>query len=116
VARTDEIEHAISEWTARHELDEILRVLGEAEVPSAKIYNIADIAADPHYQAREMIQTLQLADGQQLLVPGVVPKLSETPGETKWLGPELGEHTSEVLSALGYDAAQVATLKAEGVI
>ena len=116
VARTEEIERAIGDWTARCDLDEILRVLGAAEVPSAKIYDIADIVADPHYQARGMFERLQLSDGQELLVPGIVPKLSETPGTTQWLGPELGAHTSEVLSALGYDAEAVAALRSEGVI
>ena len=116
VARTEEIERVIGDWTARCDLDEILRVLGAAEVPSAKIYDIADIVADPHYQARGMFERLQLSDGQELLVPGIVPKLSETPGTTQWLGPELGAHTSEVLSALGYDAEAVAALRSEGVI
>lgn len=116
VARTEEIERAIGDWTARCDLDEILRVLGAAEVPSAKIYDIADIVADPHCQARGLIERLRLGDGQELLVPGIVPKLSETPGTTQWLGPELGAHTSEVLSALGYDAEAVAALRSEGVI
>lgn len=116
VARTDEIECAIGDWTGCHDLDDILQVLGAAEVPSAKIYDIADIVADPHYQARGMIERWRLPDGQELLAPGIVPKLSETPGTTEWLGPELGAHTSEVLAALGYDAEQVAKLKAQGVI
>lgn len=116
VARTEEIEGAISAWTARHDLDGILRVLGAAEVPSAKIYDIADIVADTHYQARGMIEQLQLVDGQPLLAPGIVPKLSVTPGTTAWLGPELGAHTSEVLAGLGYDSAAISALRAEGVI
>jgi formyl-CoA transferase len=116
VTRTEEIEVAISTWTAEHDLDEILRVLGEAEVPSAKIYDIADIVADAHYHARGMIERVHLADGQELLAPGIVPKLSATPGTTAWLGPELGAHTSEVLTALGYDAAKVDALRAAGVI
>ena len=116
VARTEEIERAISNWTACHDLGEILHVLGAAEVPSAKIYDIADIVADPHYQARGMIERLRLADGKELLAPGIVPKLSDTPGTTEWPGPELGAHTSEVLGALGYDAEQVAKLRRDGVI
>jgi formyl-CoA transferase len=63
-----------------------------------------------------MIERVHLADGQELLAPGIVPKLSATPGTTAWLGPELGAHTSEVLTALGYDAAKVDALRAAGVI
>ncbi|HQR53715.1 MAG TPA: CaiB/BaiF CoA-transferase family protein [Burkholderiales bacterium] len=116
VAHTETIEQAISAWTSQHDLDDILRVLGAAEVPSAKIYDIADIVADAHYQARGMIEQLHLADGQTLLAPGIVPKLSATPGATAWLGPELGAHTAEVLSELGYDTAAITALRAEGVI
>ena len=116
VSRTDEIEEVISDWTAHHDLDEILQVLGDADVPSGNIYDIADIVADPHYQAREMIQTRRLKDGQPLLVPGIVPRLSETPGATDWLGPDLGEHTAEVLRGLGYDDERINALRADGVI
>ncbi len=116
VSRTDEIEQVISDWTAHHDLDEILQVLGDADVPSGNIYDIADIVADPHYQAREMIQTRRLKDGQPLLVPGIVPRLSETPGATDWLGPDLGEHTAEVLRGLGYDDERINALRADGVI
>ena len=115
VVRTTEIEGVISEWAMRHDLDEILRVLEEADVPSGKIYDIADIVADSHYRARGMIETRPLKGGEPLLVPGIVPKLSETPGETLWLGPELGEHTSEVLRELGYDDEQIVSLHANGV-
>ncbi|MET0163633.1 MAG: CaiB/BaiF CoA-transferase family protein [Vicinamibacterales bacterium] len=116
VSRTDEIEQVISDWTAHHDLDEILQVLGDADVPSGNIYDIADIVADPHYQAREMIQTRRLKDGQPLLVPGIVPRLSETPGATDWLGPDLGEHTAEVLRGLGSDDERINALRADGVI
>ena len=85
------------------------------EVPSGKIYDIADIAADAHYRARDMIQEFRLADGQPVTLPAIVPKLSETPGETKWLGPRLGEHTAEILGALGYAADEQERLKRLGV-
>ena len=116
VARTEEIESVISDWVARHDLTHVLAVLDKAEVPSGKIYDIADIAADAHYHAREMIQELRLPGGKPLQVPGIVPRLSATPGETRWLGPKLGEHTAEVLSGLGYSRDELAGLKQRGVI
>jgi formyl-CoA transferase len=116
VARTDEIEKVIGDWVAANDLDAVLAVLEKADVPSGKIYDIADIAKDAHYAAREMLRSHPLKDGKSVKLPGIVPKLSETPGGTKWVGPELGEHTAEVLSRLGYDAAQQKELKKRGVI
>ncbi len=116
VARTGEIEKVIGDWVAGHDLDRVLEVLEKADVPSGKIYDIADIVRDAHYAAREMIGSYQLKDGKSLKLPGIVPKLSETPGETKWVGPALGEHTAEVLSALGYGVEQQRELKKRGVI
>jgi formyl-CoA transferase len=116
VARTGEIEKVIGDWVAAHDLDRVLEVLEEADVPSGKIYDIADIARDVHYAARGMIGEHRLEDGNTVKLPGIVPKLSETPGETKWIGPALGEHTAEVLSALGYGVEQQRELKKRGVI
>ncbi|OGA54280.1 MAG: hypothetical protein A3G24_05635 [Betaproteobacteria bacterium RIFCSPLOWO2_12_FULL_62_13] len=116
VARTGEIERVISDWVGEHDLDHVLAVLEKAEVPSGKIYDITDIAGDAHYRARDMIREFRLKDGKRLKLPGIVPKLSETPGETKWLGPELGEHTAEILSALGYSTEEQRELKSCGVI
>ena len=116
VARTEEIESVISDWVARHDLERVLEVLDKAEVPSGKIYDIADIAADAHYRARDMIQEFRLSDGTPLKAPGIVPRLSETPGETRWLGPKLGEHTAEVLAGLGYSSDELADLKRRGAI
>lgn len=116
VARTEEIEQAIGGWVAAHDLEHVLEVLERAEVPSGKIYDIADIARDPHYAARGMIQQFRLKDGTMLKLPGIVPKLTETPGEVRWIGPELGEHTAEVLSALGYDEESQRGLRQRGVI
>jgi formyl-CoA transferase len=115
VKRTQELDRAIGEWTATVTLDEALAVLEKAEVPSGRIYSIADIAADLHYQARGMIERHKLGD-DDLLLPGIVPKLSATPGGTKWIGPKLGEHTDEVLRSLGYDDARLASLRASGVV
>jgi formyl-CoA transferase len=115
VARTGELDRAIGEWTSRHDLDAVLAILEKAEVPSGRIYSIADIAADLHYQARGMIERHKLGD-KDLLLPGIVPKLSQTPGETKWIGPRLGEHTGEVLAQLGYTEGEIAAMKDRGVV
>jgi formyl-CoA transferase len=116
VLRTAELDSAIEGWTRTRGLDEALEALEQAEVPACRIYDAADIVNDAHYRARGMIQQHQLPDGKLVKLPGIVPKLSATPGETRWLGPGLGEHTAEVLAALGYDAAVQADLRARGVI
>jgi formyl-CoA transferase len=71
---------------------------------------------DPQYMARQMIQRFKWQDGQEITLPSVTPKLSETPGETRWLGPELGEHTDEVLQSLGYDSDHIARLHAQQIV
>jgi formyl-CoA transferase len=116
VKHTERIETAIRDWTWAHSLEEVLETLERAEVPAGRIYDIADIVADPHYQAREMIREYRLPDGHPLKLPGIVPKLSETPGDIRWLGPALGEHTDEVLERLGYDAPARERLRKAGVI
>jgi formyl-CoA transferase len=63
-----------------------------------------------------MIEQWKLPDGKPMKIPGVVPKLSETPGGTRWLGPKLGEHTSDILSDLGYSEEQQRTLRERGII
>ncbi|MGB8437503.1 MAG: CaiB/BaiF CoA-transferase family protein [Burkholderiales bacterium] len=109
--RRDELDQVIGEWTGRNAVDRVLKVLAEAQVPSGKIYSIADIVADPQYLARDMIREVTLPDGTTLRVPGVVPKLSDTPGDLEWVGPALGEHTDEVLARIGYSEAEIAALR-----
>jgi len=116
VARTGEIEKVIGDWVAANDLERVLDVLEKAEVPSGKIFDIADIVRDPHYAARDMIREYRLKDGAAVMLPEIVPKLSATPGETRWIGPELGEHNAEVLAALGYSEAEQKALRARGVI
>ena len=115
-AQTERIDKVIGDWCASYELAHVLKVLDEADVPSGSIYNIQDIVRDVHYQARGMIQKHTLGDGQEISLPGIVPKFSATPGETKWLGPKLGEHTQEVLQTIGYSEAQQVQLRNAGVI
>jgi formyl-CoA transferase len=90
--------------------------MGESGVPAGKAYTVKDIVEDPHYQARGMLQTVQLNDGSALKVPGVVPKLSETPGRVAGGGPDLGEHTQQILASIGVSPEQLQLLKEKGVI
>lgn len=115
-ARTEELDSAIGAWTGANTLTNVLAVLGKADVPSGRIYSIADIAADMQYQARDMIEKHKLGDNEDLWLPGIVPKLSATPGGTKWIGPKLGAHTAEVLSEIGYDTSAQDDLKKRGII
>jgi formyl-CoA transferase len=112
----ERIDAAIGEWTARHSLEDVLAALNEAKIPAGRIYDAADIAADPHYQARGMIIDAELPDGTPVQVPGIVPKLSETPGAIVHRAPALGEHTDDVLDKLGIDAATRNCWRARGVI
>ena len=115
VPRTAEIDAAIGAWTAAHDLDVVLKALDGVDVPAAKVYDVADIVSDAQYLARDMIEQHQLPDGKPVKLPGIVPKLSDTPGATEWIGPKLGEHTGEILRGLGYDTAAQQALKARGV-
>lgn len=115
-ARQAWLDHEIETWTSAHAPEVVLAAMEKADVPASKIYTVADIAADPHFAARQMIREITLRDGSRLKVPGVVPKLSVTPGDFDAGGPALGEHTDAVLRTLGYDDAGVARLRAAGVV
>ena len=114
--RASELDEVIGEWTGRHGLEDVLKKLEGVQVPCGKIYNIQDIVEDIHFRARGMIEEHKLNDKETIALPGIVPKLSRTPGETRWLGPKLGEHTTEVLSGIGYDETQLRKLRKNGVI
>jgi crotonobetainyl-CoA:carnitine CoA-transferase CaiB-like acyl-CoA transferase len=101
-ANTGKIDRALEEWTQLRTQDEILAILDKARVPAGRIYSVADIASDPHYLARDMIVSTTAADGEPLKVPGIVPKLSATPGALAHPAPRLGEHTSEVGKGRGW--------------
>ncbi|CDY75203.1 L-carnitine dehydratase/bile acid-inducible protein F [Caballeronia glathei] len=110
------LDEAITAWTSHHSTEDVLATLEREEVPAGRIYSVADIVADPHYQAREMLLDASLPGGASVKMPGIVPKLSDTPGEVNWQGPALGEHTGSVLASLGFDASDVARLRAEGAV
>ncbi|HZX30790.1 MAG TPA: CaiB/BaiF CoA-transferase family protein [Rhodocyclaceae bacterium] len=115
-ARRDEIYGVIDAWCQAYDEQDVLALLEEAEVPASRVYSVADMFADPQFLSRQMIQTARLPDGKEFRVPGIVPRLSETPGGTEWLGPELGAHTDEVLAALGYDGERIARMRSEKAI
>lgn len=116
VQHIDTIDRAIGEWTSRHELDEVLAALRRADVPVGKIYTAADIHQDAQYRARDMIEHATLPDGAAVDLPGIVPKLSDTPGTTEWLGPTLGEHVEQVLGSLGIAGPALDDLRARGIV
>ena len=114
--RRDELYALIDSWAARRTQEEVLAVLNRAEVPASKIYSAADMFKDPQYLAREMFLNATLPDGKAFKMPGIVPKLTETPGSVQWTGPALGEHTHQILSQLGYSSKDLERLRKEKVI
>ncbi|SIT45145.1 L-carnitine dehydratase/bile acid-inducible protein F [Paraburkholderia ribeironis] len=110
------LDQAIAAWTSHHATEDVLAALERAEVPAGRIYSVADIVADPHYQARDMVLQAQLPGGASVKMPGIVPKLSDTPGVVRWQGPSLGEHTGSVLSALGFANEDIERLRREGAV
>jgi formyl-CoA transferase len=116
VARVAEIDAAIEDWTSTRSVAEVLAAMAAARVPAGKVYTARDIHEDPHYRAREMIVPQTTRDGWSLDVPGVVPKLSATPGTLRSAAPRLGEDTDAVLRELGLDDAAIAALRARGVL
>jgi len=116
VEHEPEIDAVIAAWMKTMTSDQALRVLEEAEVPSGPIYSVADMFKDEHYQARGLFETVE-SNGSSLAIPAMIPKLSDTPGETLWPGPELGAHNDEILgSLLGLSAEEIEKLKEAGAI
>tara|TARA_R110001599_G_scaffold171353_1_gene362292 strand:+ start:308404 stop:309648 length:1245 start_codon:yes stop_codon:yes gene_type:complete len=116
VARTQEIDDAIQAWCATQTIGRAMYILQAADVPAGKIYSVRDMMSDPQFLARKMFEQHTFADGTPVKMPAITPKLSETPGQTKWLGPALGEHTDQVLKDLGYDDAMITSLRKDGVV
>lgn len=116
VPRTQAIDDAIQAWCSAQPIDIALSVLQAADVPVSKIYSVRDMMQDPQFLARQMFEQHLFKDGTPVKLPAVTPKLSETPGGTRWIGPELGEHTDHVLTTLGYSADQIAVLREDGVL
>jgi len=116
VARVAQIDAAIEQWTLTRTVGDVLAVLGAARVPAGKVYTAKDIHEDPHYRARDMILRQPTRDGDEVDVPGVVPKLSATPGTLRSSAPHLGDDTDGVLAEAGFSAADIAALRGKGVV
>jgi len=116
VARVGEIDGAIGAWAAQRSVEEVLAVLDAAEVPAGRIYTVADIARDPHYLARGMIEQIRMDDGSDLALPGITPKLSRTPGGHRRNAPAIGQDSDAVLRELGLSPEQIHALKARGIV
>ncbi|NPC55795.1 CaiB/BaiF CoA transferase family protein [Caenimonas soli] len=116
VEHVERIDAAIGEWAASRTVDTVLAELDKASVPAGRIYTVADIAADPHYKARGMLDQITMDDGSALAMPGIVPKLSLTPGGHRRNAPALGQDTDAVLHELGITQVQIDALKARGIV
>lgn len=116
VPATKAIDEAIQSWCSTQTIDAALAVLQAADVPVSKIYSVRDMMHDPQFLARQMFEQHMFKDGTSIKLPAVTPKLSETPGSTRWIGPELGEHTDDVLKTLGYSDQEIADFRNEGVL
>lgn len=114
--RAIELYGVIDAWVAARDGDSVLAALEVAEVPASSVYSVADMFRDAQFAARGMLEKASLPDGTPMCIPGIVPRLTETPGSTEWLGPGLGEHTDELLRGLGFDAKRIAALRAAGAI
>lgn len=112
--KAEYLDSVIEEWTKSLNLESALKVLEENSIPAGPIYNVEDMVNDPHFQARDMIVELDVENLGKLKVPGIIPKLSKTPGKIRWAGPKLGEHTEEVLKEkVGLNEKQIAKMKNE---
>tara|TARA_B100000427_G_scaffold99213_1_gene81634 strand:- start:200 stop:1405 length:1206 start_codon:yes stop_codon:yes gene_type:complete len=116
VENEKEIDAAIEKWTREHTSDEVLTTMDEVSVPAGPILSVEDMMNDEHYIARGMFQEVE-ANGRTLHIPAMLPILTETPGSTEWPGPELSEHTEEVLTELlGKDEGEITQLREDGVV
>jgi formyl-CoA transferase len=115
-AQMARIDDAIAAWTSKFTQEEVLDTMDKAQVPAGRIYTAADIVADPHYAARGMIQEVLAGDGERLKVPGVIPKLSATPGAIRSPAPKLGEHTEQILGSIGLSRDDISRLREKKII
>jgi formyl-CoA transferase len=106
-AASDELDEILGGWSASVNLTDALDILEAAAVPASGINSVAEVFEDEQLKARGAIEHYVLQSGLDLYMPAAVPKLTKTPGETRWLGPELGAHTREILERLGLDTEMI---------
>ncbi|HWR40765.1 MAG TPA: CoA transferase [Patescibacteria group bacterium] len=111
------VEELVIDWMSKHDYKEIKSIMDAAGVPVSLVYSMEDIFSDPHYRARENIIEVDHPDFGTIKMPGVVPKLSATPGEVKWAGPTIGAHNEEVYEKLlGLNPVEVNELREKKII
>lgn len=115
-AEAEYIDGIIGQWASQHSLDYVLEALHENRVPAGRVYDVEDIFSDPHYKAREMLIEGELEDGTEVTLPGILPKMSKTPGAVSRKAPTLGQDTNEILLGLGFSDEELAELRKRGVI
>jgi crotonobetainyl-CoA:carnitine CoA-transferase CaiB-like acyl-CoA transferase len=116
-AEREKVDAYVAAWTARHDRSELLSLCETAQVPCGPVYGIDEIFADPQYQARGNILRVKDERAGEIAIPNVVPRLTDTPGRVKWLGPPPESHNDEVYRGLlGLSPAEIAALRADGVI
>lgn len=116
VAHEREIDQALASWCMSKDADEILQLLEQARVPGGPIYNVEDMFADPHFNARGLFEQVEI-NGKPLKIPAILPKLDRTPGRTDWPGPAVGSHTDSVLrDLLNLQDVDLQSLRDTGVI
>ena len=116
VEHEPEIDSVLMQWCTTHDSTYLLELLDEARVPAGPIYNVEDMLNDEHFNARGLFETVEI-DGQPLKIPAIVPRLSRTPGATRWPGGELGQDNDEVLTGLlGLEEEQMEELRSAEVI
>ena len=106
----------LSDWTGTYTREELQKRLDDFAVPHSLVYDVADIFKDGHYAARDMLVQVSHPTLGSVTLPGVVPKFSESPGSIRNAGPLLGEHTTSVLTDLGYTAEEIAELESKGIV
>jgi crotonobetainyl-CoA:carnitine CoA-transferase CaiB-like acyl-CoA transferase len=117
VQHEEMIDEAIIEWTMKYDYEYLYEKLVEAQVPAGPVYSIADIVKDEQYQARGIFEEVEIEKDDTVKIPAVLPKLSETPGGTDWIGPKLGEHNDEVFGQLlGMSESEIEELRKEEII